>query len=101
MSRNLSYFHFTFWIERVGVICYLNNENFNSIKFEWLKNESGTNIFVMNPKKWIKAINEIGIILKQGRYNGGTFEHQDIAFEFASLFSPEFNYRKNINRLSA
>ena len=86
----MSYFHFTFWIERVGVICYLNNENFNFTKFDGIKNESGNNILIMNQKKWIKAINEVGIISKQGRYNDGTFEHQDIAFEFVSLLSPEF-----------
>ena len=34
--------------------------------------------------------NAIGIISKSGRYNGGTFAHPDIAFEFASWLSPEF-----------
>lgn len=68
----------------------LNNENFNSIEFDGFKNESGTNVFVMTPKKWIKTTNAIGIISKQGRYNSGTFAHPDIAFEFASWLSPEF-----------
>ena len=31
---------------------YLNNTNFNSIEFNGFKNESGTNAFVMIPKKW-------------------------------------------------
>lgn len=74
----------------LGTWEYLNNENFNSIEFDGFKNESGTNAFVMTPKKWIKATNAIGIISKQGRYNGGTFAHPDIAFEFASWLSPEF-----------
>lgn len=74
----------------LGTWEYLNNENFNSIEFDGFKNESGTNSFVMTPKKWIKATNAIGIISKQGRYNSGTFAHPDIAFEFASWLSPEF-----------
>ena len=44
----------------------------------------------MTPKKWISSTNAIGIISKQGRYNGGTYAHPDIAFEFASWISPEF-----------
>ena len=74
----------------LGTWEYLNNENFNSIEFDGFKNESGTNTFVMTPKKWIKATNAIGIISRQGRYNSGTFAHPDIAFEFASWLSPEF-----------
>ena len=74
----------------LGTWEYLNNENFNSIEFDGFKNESGTNAFVMTPKKWIKATNAIGILSKQGRYNSGTFAHPDIAFEFASWLSPEF-----------
>lgn len=71
----------------LGTWEYLNNENFNSIEFDGFKNESGTNAFVMTPKKWIKATNAIGIVSKQGRYNSGTFAHPDIAFEFASWLS--------------
>ena len=74
----------------LGTWEHLNNENFNSIEFDGFKNESGTNSFVMTPKKWIEATNAIGIISKQGRYNSGTFVHPDIAFEFASWLSPEF-----------
>jgi len=74
----------------LGTWEYLNNENFNSIEFDGFKNESGSNSFVMTPKKWIKATNAIGIVSKQGRYNSGTFAHPDIAFEFASWLSPEF-----------
>ncbi|MCM1370305.1 MAG: KilA-N domain-containing protein [Clostridium sp.] len=74
----------------LGTWEYLNNQNFNSIEFDGFKNESGTNAFVMTPKKWIVSTNAIGIISKQGRYNGGTFAHPDIAFEFASWLSPEF-----------
>jgi len=44
----------------------------------------------MSPQKWIKETNAIGMISKSGRYEGGTFAHPDIAFEFASWLSPEF-----------
>lgn len=74
----------------LGTWEYLNNKNFNSIEFDGFKNESGTNAFVMTPRKWIKGTNAIGIVSKQGRYNSGTFAHPDIAFEFASWLSPEF-----------
>ena len=74
----------------LGTWEYLNNENFNSIEFDGIKILSGTNAFVMTPKKWIKGTNAIGIISKQGKYNSGTFAHPDIAFEFASWLSPEF-----------
>lgn len=44
----------------------------------------------MSPQKWIRETNAIGIISKSGRYDGDTFAHPDIAFEFASWLSPEF-----------
>ena len=74
----------------LGTWEFLNNINFNAIEFDGFKNDSGTNAFVMTPKKWIKSTNAIGIVSKQGRYNSGTFAHPDIAFEFASWLSPEF-----------
>ena len=44
----------------------------------------------MSLQKWIKETKAIGIVSKSGRYDGGTFAHPDIAFEFASWLSPEF-----------
>lgn len=66
-----------------------NNQDFNSIEFEGIKNEAGTNRFYLSAKKWIETTNAIGIISKSGRY-GGTYAHKDIAFEFGSWLSPEF-----------
>lgn len=77
-------------IEYLGLWEELNNPNFNRVDFDTVKNEAGTNAFVMTPTKWIKATNAIGIVSKSGRYGGGTFAHKDIAFEFASWLSPEF-----------
>ena len=53
-------------------------------EFANFKNEAGSNKFKMFLQKWIKETNAIGIVSKSGRYDGGTFAHPDIAFEFAS-----------------
>lgn len=84
------------WMRNKEVILYLglwesiNNENFKGGEFATFKNEAGSNTFKMSPQKWIRETNAIGIISKSGRYDGGTFAHPDIAFEFASWLSPEF-----------
>ena len=46
----------------------------------------------MNPKRWKKEFNSIGIIPSSGKYSKGTYAHPDIAFEYASWLSPEFKY---------
>ena len=68
----------------------MNNKNFKGGEFATFKNEAGSNKFKMSPQKWIKETNAIGIVSKSGRYDGGTFAHPNIAFEFASWLSPEF-----------
>ena len=84
------------WMRNKEVISYLglweqlNNQNFKGGEFAPFKNEAGSNTFKMSPQKWIRETNAIGIISKSGRYDGGTFAHPDIAFEFASWLSPEF-----------
>ena len=42
-----------FTIEFLGIWEQLNNPDFNRVEFEAVKNESGSNAFVMTPKKWI------------------------------------------------
>lgn len=44
----------------------------------------------MSHQRWIKETNAIGIISKFDN-NGETYAHPDIAFEFYSWISPEFN----------
>ena len=84
------------WMRNKEVISYLglwesmNNKNFKGGEFATFKNEAGSNKFKMSPQKWIKETSAIGIVSKSGRYDGGTFAHPDIAFEFASWLSPEF-----------
>lgn len=77
-------------IEYLGLWEQLHNPNFKLVEFDQFKNEAGSNAFVLSPQKWITSTNAIGIVSKSGRYNGGTFAHKDIAFEFASWVSPEF-----------
>ncbi|MGR3317805.1 MAG: KilA-N domain-containing protein [Candidatus Anammoxibacter sp.] len=76
-------------IEFLGLWERLNNPDFKLVEFDQFRNDAGSNHFVLSPKKWIGSTNAIGITSKSGKY-GGTFAHQDIAFEFASWISPEF-----------
>lgn len=77
-------------IEFLDVWESLHNPGFNRVQFEAVKNDSGSNRFVMTPSKWIDSMNAIGIVSKSGRYGGGTFAHSDIAMAFAMWLSPEF-----------
>lgn len=77
-------------IELLGVWEVLHNPNFNRVQFDAVKNDAGSNRFVMTPAKWINLTNAIGIVSKSGRYDGGTYAHTDIAMSFATWLSPEF-----------
>jgi len=89
-------------IEFCGLWEKLYNPVFKSIEFDAFKNESGSNSFALTPQKWIENTKAIGIISKSGRY-GGTYAHQDIAFEFATWISAEFKFYfiKEFQRLKA
>lgn len=76
-------------IQFMGAWEQLNNPKFNVIEFNNIKNEAGTNGFILSSSKWIKDTKAIGIRSSLGRY-GGTYAHKDIAFEFATWLSPEF-----------
>ncbi len=76
-------------LEYLGVWEKINNPNFNYTEFEVIKNESGTNRFIMSVGQWIERTQSICIITKAGRY-GGTYAHKDIAFHYAMWLSPEF-----------
>ena len=76
-------------LQFLGVWEHLNNIDFNSIEFDIIIEDAGTNGFSMTPKRWIEKTNALGIRTKAGRY-AATFAHKDIAFEFASWISPEF-----------
>ena len=76
-------------IEFIGLWEVIHNPIFKRIEFDAFRKEAGLNSFSLTPQRYIERTNAIGIISKSGRY-GGTFAHQDIAFEFASWISAEF-----------
>jgi len=73
----------------LGVWEKINNQEFNSLEFEGIRNEAGRNSFFLSAKKWVELTKAKGLVAKAGRY-GGTYAHKDIAFEFGSWLSPEF-----------
>jgi len=79
-----------FTVEFMGIWERIHNPNFNVTEFSNIKNESGSNGFVLSVIGWQSKTRAIGIFAKAGRYHSGTFAHKDIAFEFASWISPEF-----------
>ena len=77
-------------VEFIGIWEQLHNPNFKGNEFVTFKNQAGSNNFNLTPKKWIDATDAIGIIVKSGRYGGGTFAHRDIAINFCYWLSPTF-----------
>ena len=65
------------------------NPDFNSLRFQEIRNEAGTVRFTMSVKEWIEETGANGLVSKAGRY-GGTFAHRDIAFEFGTRISARF-----------
>jgi len=76
-------------IQFIGAWEQVHNVNFNVMEFHNIKNEAGSNGFILSSSRWIGKTKAIGIRSTAGRY-GGTFAHRDIAFEFATWLSPEF-----------
>lgn len=89
-------------IQFIGAWEQLYNPNLNLMEFNKIKNEVGTNGFIVSSSMLIKQTNAICIRSSAGRY-GGTFAHKDIAFEFATWLSPEFKLYliKEFQRLKA
>ena len=76
-------------IEYLGEWEALYNPNFNYTEFGTIKNNAGSNNFVLSVKMWIEQTGAIGIFAKAGRY-GGTYANKDIAFHFGMWISPKF-----------
>lgn len=76
-------------IQFMGAWEQLHNSIFNVIEFHNIKNEAGSNGFILSSSMWIQKTKAIGLRSTAGRY-GGTYAHKDIAFEFATWLSPEF-----------
>ena len=89
-------------IEYLGEWEILYNPVFNCTEFGTIKNEAGSNNFVLSVKTWIERTNAIGIRSKAGRY-GGTYAHRDIAYHFGMWISPKFQLLlvKEYQRLKA
>ena len=47
-------------IEFLGVWEQINNKNFNSLEFDLIKNEAGSNKFLLSAKKWADKTGAIG-----------------------------------------
>jgi hypothetical protein len=77
-------------IEYLGAWEAMNNPGFNMVGFHHVRMEMISERFIISPTQWAERTSAIGIIAKSGRYNGGTFAHIDIAFEFCSWLSPQF-----------
>ena len=78
-------------VELLGAWEMLHNERFKPVEFDGFKTLSGSNRFTLSPSKWVEATDAIGITVKRGRYDSGTFAHQDLALAFCSWLSPVFH----------
>jgi hypothetical protein len=90
-------------IELLGAWEALHNPGFKPLEFERFRQEAGTNRFTLSPTKWVEATGAIGLSVKRGRYDSGTFAHQDLALAFCSWLSPVFHLYvvKEFQRLKA
>ena len=96
MARSQLQEHIIFrWLSLKSTIEYLGewemlyNSNFNCTEFDTIRNNAGSNNYVLSVKTWIEKTNAIGIFSKAGRY-GGTYAHRDIAYHFGMWISPKF-----------
>ncbi|HTG65980.1 MAG TPA: KilA-N domain-containing protein, partial [Flavobacterium sp.] len=76
-------------IEYLGIWERIHNPNFNYGEFAIIKSQAGLNNYKLSVKEWVEKTNAMGIKATSGRY-GGTYAHQDIAFEFGMWISAEF-----------
>ena len=76
-------------VQFMGAWEQVHNPNFNVLEFQYIRNEVGSNGYIVSTSMWIEKTKAIGIRSSAGRY-GGTYAHKDIAFEFATWLSPEF-----------
>lgn len=76
-------------VEYLGIWESVHNPDFNYGEFATIKSQAGLNSYKISVKEWVNKTNAIGLKAKAGRY-GGTYAHQDIAFEFGMWISAEF-----------
>lgn len=76
-------------VEFLGIWETVHNPAFNSGEFATIKSQAGLNSYKISVKEWVAKTNAIGLQATAGRY-GGTYAHEDIAFEFGMWISAEF-----------
>jgi len=76
-------------VEFLGIWESVHNPDFNYGGFAAIRSRAGLNSYKLSVKEWVAQTNAMGLRATAGRY-GGTFAHQDIAFEFGMWISPEF-----------
>jgi hypothetical protein len=76
-------------VEFLGIWKPVHNPNFNYGGFAIIKSQAGLNNYKLSAKEWVVQTNAIGLVAKAGR-SGGTYAHQDIAFEFGMWISAKF-----------
>jgi len=76
-------------LEYLGIWEKVHNPNFNYGEFATIISQAGLNSYKISVKEWVEKTNAIGLMAKAGRY-GGTYAHEDIAFEFGMWISAEF-----------
>ena len=76
-------------LEYIGIWESIYNPNFNYGEFATIKSKAGLHNFKISVNEFVEKTNAICLQAKAGRY-GGTYAHQDIAFEFGMWISPEF-----------
>jgi hypothetical protein len=74
-------------VEFMGAWEKLHNPDFNVTEFSNIRNESGSNGFVLTSRQWLEKTKAIGILAKPGRY-GGTYANR----EGIGMNSPQENF---------
>ena len=89
-------------VEYIGIWESIYNPNFNYGEFATIRNKAGLNNFKISVGEFVEKTGAISLQAKTGRY-GGTYAHEDIAFEFGMWISPEFKIYlvKEFQRLKA
>ena len=89
-------------LEYIGIWESIYNPNFNYGEFATIRNKAGLNNFKISVGEFVENTGAISLQAKTGRY-GGTYAHEDIAFEFGMWISPEFKIYlvKEFQRLKA
>lgn len=64
-------------VEFLGIWEKIHNPHFNRVGFATVKSNAGLNSFTISPSKWIEVTNATGIVSKSGRYDSGTYAHED------------------------